>query len=324
MGASLQESQPGYERALELLRGMGPVGLASGVQALEAAVQAGEPDAACLMAAFTADGIGIPQDWDRAFDLLLEAALAGSSKGRAQLGILARLSEPRSASSAADDRIWRDLRRAIDLKAWIAPCEKQVLSTSPRVVAIAGFLSAPTCAWLVERGRGRLKPALLYGTGSQAPQQLKVRTNSAFEINVLDLDLVVLMVKARIASTIGAPTGALEPAQVLHYDVGEQFAPHRDYLNVELPPQAADIARRGQRIATFLVYLNDGFEGGETDFPILGLAHKGGVGGALYFGNVDASNKPDPRTLHSGLAPTRGEKWLFSQWVRDRAPVRSA
>ena len=81
------------------------------------------------------------------------------------------------------------------------------------------------------------------------------------------------------------------------------------------------MAERGQRIVTFLIYLNEGFVGGETDFPRLGLRHKGAKGDALYFGNLDPAGAPDPRTLHAGLPPTRGEKWLFSQWVRNRARV---
>jgi hypothetical protein len=41
----------------------------------------------------------------------------------------------------------------------------------------------------------------------------------------------------------------------------------------------------------------------------------------LLFANVDAATRaPDPLTLHAGLPPTRGEKWIFSQWIRDRSP----
>ena len=46
-------------------------------------------------------------------------------------------------------------------------------------------------------------------------------------------------------------------------------------------------------------------------------AHRGGRGDALVFFNLDEAGQPDPRTLHAGLAPTRGEKWLLSQWIRD-------
>jgi prolyl 4-hydroxylase len=69
------------------------------------------------------------------------------------------------------------------------------------------------------------------------------------------------------------------------------------------------------------MYLNDDYEGGETDFPALGLRHRGRKGDALLWANVDRVGDPDRRTLHAGLAATRGEKWLLSQWIRDRTPA---
>jgi len=78
------------------------------------------------------------------------------------------------------------------------------------------------------------------------------------------------------------------------------------------------IAQDGQRIFTFLIYLNEGFEGGETDFPLIGLRHQGRIGDALFFWNVKPTGAVDRDTLHAGLPPATGQKWLFSQWVRDR------
>jgi hypothetical protein len=309
-------AQPRLKAALEILRGGTPDHLRRGIETIQTAITAGEPDASCLMAALTGAGIGVGQSWTGALDLLLNAALAGSSAARGQLRVLAGAET--AAPDAADPKLWLQIRQSVRLEDWIASSEKRVLSRAPRIVSIEGFLSHKTCAWLIGRSRGRLESALLYGIQSAVPLRLDVRTNSAFEINVLDLDLVVLFVKARIAATIGVPTGFLEPPQVLHYEVGEQFAPHRDYLDPGVSGQAADFVRRGQRIVTFLIYLSSDFEGGETDFPLLALAYKGGTGDALYFGNVDPAGVPDPRTLHAGLPPTRGEKWLFSQWVRDR------
>ena len=107
---------------------------------------------------------------------------------------------------------------------------------------------------------------------------------------------------------------------MLHYGVGEEFVLHCDFLD----PQAfaEEIARHGQRAATVLIYLNDSFEGGETSFPRLGLNHRGKTGDALVFSNVDGAGMPDDRAQHAGCPPTAGEKWVFSQWVRDRAPKR--
>ena len=68
---------------------------------------------------------------------------------------------------------------------------------------------------------------------------------------------------------------------------------------------------RGQRAATLLVYLNDDYEGGETDFPRINFRFKGGLGDALIFSNIDPAGAPDYDTVHAGLPPTTGEKWLF-------------
>jgi hypothetical protein len=52
------------------------------------------------------------------------------------------------------------------------------------------------------------------------------------------------------------------------------------------------------------------------------LRHRARRGDALMFANVDLAGNPDRRTLHAGLPPTRGEKWVLSQWIRDRTPAR--
>ena len=197
----------------------------------------------------------------------------------------------------------------------MAPSPKRVLCAAPRTVAISPFLPAPVCEWLVGLAAGRVKPAMVYGSGGGPEEQTRARSNSFIEFGILNCDVVMLLVRARIAATIGVPVGALENSQILHYAVGQQFTRHFDYLDPALP----EVAERGQRIVTFLVYLNGGFEGGETEFPRLGLRHRGARGDAVYFGNLDAAGAPDPRTLHAGLPPTRGEKWLFSQWIRNRA-----
>ena len=50
------------------------------------------------------------------------------------------------------------------------------------------------------------------------------------------------------------------------------------------------------------------------------LYREGEPGDCMYIvvkGRVQASiAEPDGRTLHIGTAPTSGEKWLFSQWIR--------
>jgi hypothetical protein len=186
---------------------------------------------------------------------------------------------------------------------------------------LEGFATAAECEWVVRSARHKLQPALVWdpvtGEGRSDPD----RTNRALELGVSDMDVVLQMLRARIAAASNLPLPVFEPAQVMQYRPGEEFRPHYDFLDPLEPGYSAELARRGQRIATFILYLNDDFEGGETDFPDAGLSHRGRSGDALLFANVDSAGAPDRLTRHSGRPPSRGEKWILSQWIRDRSPA---
>jgi hypothetical protein len=95
------------------------------------------------------------------------------------------------------------------------------------------------------------------------------------------------------------------------------------WLTVRRPIEVVFHRRSRAAGRTCLTWLNDDYEGGETEFPRIGFRHRGRTGGAMLFLNVTPDRGPDPLTLHAGLPPTRGHKWLLSQWVRDRAqPVQ--
>jgi len=304
------------ERALDHLRTGTAATVALAVADLEGAARAGDPEAPRHLATLAAAGIGMPQSWARALSHLFAAAMAGSMSARGQLAVLSGKGQGVDLGENTP-AYWRMLCATVRIEDWLRPCEKTVLNASPRTVAIEAFLHTATCDWLIGLARGRLAPAMTYDAAGAAALTAKARSNSAIELGLTECDVVVLLTRQRMAAIIGVPVTALEPSQILHYATGEQFARHHDYLDPALP----EVAEHGQRIVTFLVYLNDAFEGGETDFPRLGLRHKGRPGDALYFGNLQADGAPDPRTVHAGLAPTSGAKWLLSQWIRDRARV---
>jgi hypothetical protein len=115
-----------------------------------------------------------------------------------------------------------------------------------------------------------------------------------------------------------APATHFEITMVLHYQPGEDFGLHADFLELKTPELVREFQRRGRRAGTLLVYLNGNCEGGETNFPRLGFRYKGVTGGAPPFSNVDANGAPDYATLHAGLPPTSAGKWLLSQGIRNR------
>jgi len=284
-------------------------------EAITAAHAGGEAEATARLAMLAAMGVTAPADWRKALILLAQAAARGSAAAQGQLRALA--SDGDVGEGGGDDD-WAALAATVDLTRWTTMPPKRVLSATPRVATIQGFVSGPVCDWIIGRAKAGIAPARVFDAATGAATVTDARSNSAVEFAFADVDVVLALTRAYIATSIDVPLDGLEPTQVLHYAVGQAFAPHYDFMDPLVPGYALEAQRGGQRVATFLIYLNDAFEGGETDFPLIRLRAKAPPGGALYFANVDGAGAPDRRTLHAGLAPTSGEKWLLSQWVRIR------
>lgn len=264
---------------------------------IDAAAAQNDADALHLLAALTALGEGRTQDWNKAHGFVARAAALGDAKAR---GLLQVLGDP------------------FDPARWLQPPAPIARFETPRVATIEGFLPADACAWIIERARPKLEAARVKNPVQGGANTDSYRSNTGMGFSVVDTDLLLQIVHARIAAAIGVPTVHQEPTNVLHYMPGEQYRPHYDFLD---PGQAhfhRELAQIGQRTITFLIYLNDAFEGGETAFPRLDWRFKGKTGDALVFWNVRPDGRPDTQTLHTGSPPTSGEKWLLSKWVRSR------
>jgi hypothetical protein len=299
--------------------------LVEAVARLGGAASEGSADASYVMAVLTAAGIGITQDLKASLLHLQRAAERGHRAAQAELAALVgnwRLVADITAGKSLRAETWQQLRSAVDVRAWVAVPAGRVFSEEPRIASVKGYISAPTCDWLIRLGRSSLQPAQVYDAETGGLRADSNRTNTAAPLDVEHMDMVTAFVRARISALANVSIAGLEASQILHYNVGEEFAEHCDYLDTANPGHARDVALHGQRALTVLIYLNEDYEGGETAFPALGRGFKGRKGDALVFWNLTPDGAPDWRTRHIGTAPTRGEKWLFSQWIR--IPVASA
>jgi hypothetical protein len=310
-------AQAGDARALgvlgrRLVLGEGPrPSPAEGVEFLKQAHARGDAEAAALLARFAAWGVMREPNHADALDLLVAAAQRGWAPAQEELRFLAR----------ANGSDWAALRNNIDLAGLCASPAKHAISETPRVRYIERFATPAECDRLIALARGALHRAQVYH-GSAELKLSDVRTNSEAAFIISYADVALSLIRQRISAALGISHLYFEVAKLLHYEVGQQFGVHGDFLELTTPEQRAEVERRGQRAATFLIYLNDDFEGGETDFPRLGLRHKPKRGDALAFANVTSTGAPDYESVHAGLPPTRGEKWLFSQWIRSN-PVNA-
>jgi hypothetical protein len=171
------------------------------------------------------------------------------------------------------------------------------------------------CAWLIHRGSGRQQRAIVYDSVSRSNVVHSMRTNTMAVFDYTTIDVVQFLLQARMSLTCGYPMQHFETPQILHYNVGEQITPHFDFIDAQAADYARQIQEKGQRMITFLLYLNDEYEGGETTFPELGIVHRGTKGNGLYFINAHPDLKPDRRMLHTGSPPVSGEKWIVTQFI---------
>lgn len=286
---------------------------ARGVALIESSAQAGNPEAAYLAATIASTFFWRERNWNTAFDYLSQAAQLGHESAQTSLRILAG----GLAGNDVTGNNWVAMRSSIDLTEWLTPPATRTLHESPRILAVDKFAPPAACDWLIAQAENRLSRATIYDNATGGTTEDNRRTNSQCDLGLETSGVLTFVLRGRIAALTGRHDRAMEIPKVLHYEPGETFAPHFDFLDSSTPAFATELAERGQRTHTFLLYLNDGFAGGETSFLKIGLSHIGTKGDALLFANVTESGQPDERTMHAGLPPTSGEKWVFSQWIRE-------
>ncbi len=284
------------------------------------AVNGGGAEAAARLAVLAAAGVYIEPSLPGALRLLALAAQRGWRTAQTQL---LALTADRELASIAERgptpaNYWQRIADSVALEQWTSAPAGETLHESPLIRRFEAFVPDSVCRWLMELARGRLTRALVYDPVGRQDLASRNRTNSWAQFDLMTSELVHLLVQLRMQAACGLPLSNMEATAVLHYAAGEESTNHFDFVSPEISGYAEEIASNGQRVMTFLVYLNDDYEGGRTDFPELELAHKGRRGEGLFFVNALENNDPDLRTLHAGRPPTRGEKWIVSQFIRSR------
>lgn len=115
-----------------------------------------------------------------------------------------------------------------------------------------------------------------------------------------------------------------EKLQVVRYLPSQKYNAHYDCCHPDFQSTMDrkihclnDLKENGSlRYGTILVYLNDNFTGGETEFPKLGVKIKPKLGKVLIFYSLDPKKKQIDESLHAGLPVKSGIKWICNKWYR--------
>lgn len=271
-----------------------PRDLARSRECFRLAGKAGHNQAAMIHLSFVAIGVGGERNWPEAVALLQARAGKDDAAAR-QLALLERMAIDENGDPLA-----------------VPP--RAELSASPYTASIRGLFTTEECAFLIDTALPLMQRSVIVDPQSGKMRPHPVRSSDAAMLPWVNENPVVHALNRRIAAASGTKVEAGEPLQVLRYIPGQEYRPHHDAL-----PGA-----NNQRVATLLVYLNDGFDGGGTHFPAVPLTFKGAPGDALLFRNALSDGRVDQTALHAGLPVTSGCKYIASRWIHDQpfAPLR--
>jgi prolyl 4-hydroxylase len=244
------------------------------------------------------------------------AASGGNPSARAEVIPGQPLARSRGAVPV-ENYDWQQVRERCDPQAVLARPLGRSHQPVPQATTIEALIPESWCHYVMGLAAPRLQRATVNDIARGAIVH-EMRTNSTTCFAAADSDPLLQLINHRVAQACSLPLTHQEVIAVLHYRPGQTYEDHFDFIDPEVPRFRDELTVRGQRVATVLIYLSARYEGGETDFPLLGWRHKGRPGDALVFRNVNDQGDPDRRTLHAGRAPTSGEKWLLSKWVRSR------
>ncbi|KAH9305078.1 hypothetical protein KI387_009482, partial [Taxus chinensis] len=177
----------------------------------------------------------------------------------------------------------------------------EIISWSPRIIVLHNFLS---------------------NEGIKSD----VRTSSGMFLNHEEKKYqMIKAIEKRVSVYSQVPVENGELMQILRYEKGEFYKPHHDYFSDEFN------IKRGQRIATMLMYLSDDLQGGETNFPLAGdmecscggkmvkgVCVKPKKGDAVLFWSMGLDGSVDPKSIHGGCEVLEGVKWSATKWMRER------
>ena len=282
--------------------------------------KAGDVDALFKSAELHMRGLLGPVDLKRAYRLTGEAAARGIIEAKRALAYLTGAgigtnANPDKARSMLQEIAGEDRFVAVQLAFLdhvqcgerVRNAPRQMVSADPHIEVVQGLFSAEECRYIRLIAEPWMEPAMIYGSDGSAIRDPH-RDSDNMVVTPMAEDLVIQAINRCIAEATGTHYGWGEPLHVLRYRPAQQYRPHHDAHGLG-PPEK-------RRFATALLYLNDAYEGGETNFPEIGVTVRGAVGDLLIFHNLTADKMPDPRMTHAGLPIARGEKWLATRWIR--------
>jgi prolyl 4-hydroxylase len=179
-----------------------------------------------------------------------------------------------------------------------------------QVYIYQGFLGPSDCKMLIDKIDAEAVPSTLY----KGTEQPGFRTSYSCHLSRWDYD--VGRIEARMSDTLGIENDYAETMQGQRYHVGQEFKSHHDFFHPSQNYWLDEGPAGGQRSWTAMIFLNEPEEGGNTDFPHLGIGVRPQAGMMLIWNNMMPDGTMNYKTLHAGTPIIKGEKHIITKWYR--------
>lgn len=122
-----------------------------------------------------------------------------------------------------------------------------------------------------------------------------------------------------------------ELTSLLKYEPGETYRPHKDWFNEYSVEGRKMIGNRGNRVMSAILFLNDNFTGGQTQFynedgsPEITVHPKRGrlllwMNMNIIYNYGQVVKRKNHKSMHSGLPVISGTKYCAVKWIRETIP----
>ena len=194
---------------------------------------------------------------------------------------------------------------------------------APYICRLRDFLDPRECQHIIDLCNERFKRSEVTGDKVGENNVELSRTSYSCHMKKAETD-IIKEIERKASKVCGVPIDNIEPLQVVRYYPQQKYDAHNDWFY--------DNKLKNQRYKTILVYLNDDFEGGSTDFvhndvKVKAVPKRGD--GIFWYncwkppnsnGHSESKCAGDclcfEQSLHQGSPPTKGVKYALNIWVR--------
>lgn len=193
------------------------------------------------------------------------------------------------------------------------------------IIKYYDVLTDDECNCIIKNSKKDLKESIVYKDGftkKEADPNIRISKTAWLDKDTTtEIELRKTIDKLEnIASFITKfPVVNQEKIQVVNYEKGGYYNPHYDACNsTDIDAKINMNGASGQRVYTFLIYLNDNLEGGSTYFTKIDKHVKPKKGMAILFRNINYNNSDfHELSQHTGTVIKKGDKWICNIWIHE-------